>query len=209
MAKFETLTEKVIPMQRNDVDTDQIIPAQYLTSVSRDGYGQNLFRRLKDSEPDFPFNQDRYKDAAVLVTGYNFGCGSSREHAVWALTGAGIKVVIAESFADIFTNNSAKNGLLLVALPKDACDYLAQRAQKEDVQVTVNLENQTVTDGAKTFSFEYDPFRKHCLLNGLDDIEYILSFKDNIDAYREENETNWSVSTSKLNKETAAAGKGN
>lgn len=209
MAKFETLTEKVIPMQRNDVDTDQIIPAQYLTSVSRDGYGQNLFRRLKDSEPDFPFNQDRYKDAAVLVTGYNFGCGSSREHAVWALTGAGIKVVIAESFADIFTNNSAKNGLLLVVLPKDACDYLVQRAQKEDFQVTVNLENQTVTDGSKTFSFEYDPFRKHCLLNGLDDIEYILSFKDNIDAYREENETNWSVSTSKLKKETAAAGKGN
>lgn len=102
MNKFQSLTSKVIPLPKNDVDTDQIIPAQYLTSTSRDGYGENLFRRLRDTEADFPLNQAQFKDAEILLTGYNFGCGSSREHAVWAIAGAGIKVVIAESFADIF-----------------------------------------------------------------------------------------------------------
>src|SRR5688572_12386572 len=106
MNKFQSIISKINSLAKNDVDKDQIIPAQYLTSTSRDGYGQNLFRRLRDTEPDFPLNQEQFKDAEILLTGYNFGCGSSREHAVWAIAGANIKVVIAESFADIFSNNS-------------------------------------------------------------------------------------------------------
>src|ERR1700760_4652939 len=110
MEKFEKLKSKVIPLPMTDVDTDMIIPAQFLTSISRDGYGQNLFRRLRDNDPDFPFNQAKYSGAEILVADDNFGCGSSREHAVWALAGAGVKAVIAKSFADIFFGNSAKNG---------------------------------------------------------------------------------------------------
>lgn len=255
MHKFQALTAKAVPLIRNDVDTDQIIPAQYLTSVSREGYGENLFRRLKDADPNFPLNQKKYKGAGILVTGYNFGCGSSREHAVWALVGAGFKVVIAESFADIFSNNSANNGLLLVTLPKDAIEYLCRRAENGDLLVTLDLEKQLVTisgerggaqsersngtqpdkrsgaqsersngaqpdrdsgtagDGTaptggatagddtastrRTFSFAYDPFRKHCLLNGLDDIEYILSFKNEINEFRSQHNKNWLVSTQK------------
>lgn len=205
MNKFQTLTSKVIPLPKNDVDTDQIIPAQYLTSVSRDGYGHNLFRRLRDTEPDFPFSQERFKDAEILLTGYNFGCGSSREHAVWAITGANIKVVIAESFADIFSNNSAKNGLLLVSLPKAVIERLLKRAENADLFVTVDLEKQVVMvkEGLSTekHSFEYDPFRKHCLLNGLDDINYILSHNDEITDYRARNVKSWLVSPGKSNQE--------
>jgi len=208
MNKFQSLTSKVIPLPKNDVDTDQIIPAQYLTSTSRDGYGQNLFRRLKDTEPDFPFNQERFNDAEILLTGYNFGCGSSREHAVWAIAGANIKVVIAESFADIFSNNSAKNGLLLVTLPKAVIERLLTRAEKDDLYVTVDLEKQVVSvkEGLTTekHSFEYDPFRKHCLLNGLDDINYILSHQSGIDEFRARNVKSWLVSPSINNEETPA-----
>ena len=106
MQKFEVFSSKVIPLPMKDVDTDLIIPAQYLTSISRDGFGQNVFRRLRDSNPDFPFNKDEYKDAQVLVVDSNFGCGSSREHAVWALQGAGIRAILSKSFADIFFNNN-------------------------------------------------------------------------------------------------------
>ncbi len=208
MKKYETLTSKVVPLPKNDVDTDQIIPAQYLTSTSRDGYGQNLFRRLRDTEADFPLNQDRYKDAEILLTGYNFGCGSSREHAVWAIAGANFKVVIAESFADIFSNNSAKNGLLLVSLPKAVIERLLKRAEKDDLFVTVDLENQVVLvkEGLTTekHSFEYDPFRKHCLLNGLDDINYILSHQSEIDEFRTRNAKSWTVSPSNSNEENLA-----
>ena len=118
MDKFTTLTARCVPLEINDVDTDLIIPAQYLTSISRDGYGENVFRRLRDENPDFPLNQDKFKDVQILLAAKNFGCGSSREHAVWALQGYGFRVVIAESFADIFFSNSAKNGLLLISLPR-------------------------------------------------------------------------------------------
>jgi 3-isopropylmalate/(R)-2-methylmalate dehydratase small subunit len=208
MHKFQSLTSKVIPLPKNDVDTDQIIPAQYLTSTSRDGYGQNLFRRLRDTEPDFPLNQPQFKDAEILLTGYNFGCGSSREHAVWAIAGANIKVVIAESFADIFANNSAKNGLLLVCLPKNVIERLLKKAENGDLSVTVDLEKQVVMvkEGLsnENHSFEYDPFRKHCLLNGLDDINYILSHGDDITKFREKNKKSWIVSPSLNNEETLA-----
>ncbi len=188
MQKFETVKSKVIPLRMNDVDTDQIIPAQFLTSVSKDGYGENLFRRLKNEDPNFPMNKPEYKGAEILVAGYNFGCGSSREHAVWAIAGAGIKVVIAESFADIFFNNSAKNGLLLVVLPKEAVEKLQNCSE----EVSVDLESQTVKTGSgESFKFDYDPFRKYCLTGGLDDIDYILTCEEEIDQFRSEKSKSW------------------
>ena len=188
MQKFVSIQSKVIPLKMNDVDTDQIIPAQFLTSVSKEGYGANLFSRLRKEDPEFPMNKPAYKGAEILVAGYNFGCGSSREHAVWAITDAGIKVVIAESFADIFFNNSAKNGLLLIQLPKEAVEKL----QKCDGSVTVDLESQTVnSSNGDSFKFDYDPFRKYCLLGGLDDIDYILSYENEIDSFRSANTRDW------------------
>lgn len=185
MDKFISITSKVVPLPMADVDTDLIIPAQFLTSISRDGYGQNLFRRLRDNDPNFPFNQERFKNAEILVASNNFGCGSSREHAVWALTGAGIKVVIAPSFADIFSSNSAKNGLVLVTLPEAQVDRLIAEAQAGEFQVTISLEEQTVTlPSGEKFEFQFDQFRKHCILNGLDDIDYIMSFKEKVEEFR-------------------------
>jgi 3-isopropylmalate/(R)-2-methylmalate dehydratase small subunit len=191
MQPFKQVKSKIIPLPIKDVDTDMIIPAQFLTSISRDGYGENLFRRLRDNDPDFPFNQQRYKGAEILVGDDNFGCGSSREHAVWALQGAGIKAVIAKSFADIFAGNSAKNGLLLVVLPENVVNQLLDQSKCGDSTVEstveIDLEKQVVTtaDGNQ-YSFSYDPFRKHCLLNGLDDIDYILSYRDEILSFKEE-----------------------
>ncbi|HEY9786130.1 MAG TPA: 3-isopropylmalate dehydratase small subunit [Candidatus Obscuribacterales bacterium] len=186
MKTFSTVTSKVIPLPMKDVDTDLIIPAQFLTSISRDGYGQNLFRRLRDNDPNFPLNQPRFQGASILVADSNFGCGSSREHAVWALIDAGIKVVMAKSFADIFYNNSAKNGLLLVPLAAEAVDQVLAEATRDDYVVTVDLEKQQVLlpNGSKC-PFSYDPFRKHCMLNGLDDIDYIRSFAAQIADFRE------------------------
>ncbi|MGD9685229.1 MAG: 3-isopropylmalate dehydratase small subunit [Candidatus Obscuribacterales bacterium] len=197
MDRFVKVKSKAVPVRYNDLDTDQIIPAQFLTSVDRSGYGANLFRRLKDSDPEFPFNQAACKGASIMLTGANFGCGSSREHAVWAITGAGIKVVVAESFADIFFNNSAKNGLLLVELPKEAIDRLAE----DQGEIEVDLESQTVkNEKGESFSFDYDPFRKHCLLEGLDDIDYIMSMEAAIDSHRENARKDWMKS---LNMETS------
>lgn len=198
MKKFEKVTSKVIPLPMKDVDTDLIIPAQFLTSISRDGYGENLFRRLRDKDANFPLNQRVYAGAEILVADSNFGCGSSREHAVWAITGYGIKVVIAKSFADIFYSNSAKNGLLLVVLPDNVVDQILVRAAGGEYKLTVDLatESVTTTDGS-SHPFEYDPFRKHCLLNGLDDIDYIKSFQQEVDAFRKNQEGNRYMSTKK------------
>ncbi len=190
MERFAQITSRAIPLPLKDVDTDMIIPAQFLTSISREGFGQNLFRRLRDADPNFAFNQRRFAGASILVAGSNFGCGSSREHAVWALAGAGIKVVIAKSFADIFYSNCAKNGLLLVVLPEPVIDRLLKEADQADLELTVSLENQKVTlPNGELFEFDYDPFRKHCLLNGLDDIDYILSMKEEIRAFRQKQST--------------------
>ncbi len=184
MNRFISFIGEVIPLNLKNVDTDQIIPARYLTSVSREGYGENLFRNLKDKDPNFVFNLDKYKNASILLADSNFGCGSSREHAVWALCSAGIKVVIAKSFADIFFSNSSKNGLLLITLKEETIDSLFLESESRVISLGVNLENQVVTlqDG-KTESFSYDPFRKHCLLKGLDDVDYILSHKEKIKDY--------------------------
>jgi len=185
MEKFTSLSSLVMPLCARDVDTDQIIPAQYLTSVSREGYGNNLFRRLRDSDPQFPLNLARYKLAQILVADSNFGCGSSREHAVWALQGAGFRAVISKSFADIFSGNAAKNGLLLVTLSAPVVDKMLASSKSGDYVLEIDLSEQVVRlpDGDSK-RFEYDPFRKHCLLNGLDDLDYLLSKREEIEYFR-------------------------
>ena len=185
MKKLTKFTAKVIPLPMKNIDTDLIIPAQFMTSVSRDGYGENLFRRLRDNDPNFVFNQDKFKGSEILVADENFGSGSSREHAVWAILGAGIKCVIAKSFADIFFNNSAKNGLLLITLKEAEVEALQQSAASGEYRIEVDLENEEINlPEGKKLKFNYDPFRKHCLLNGLDDIDYLLSHREDIDAFR-------------------------
>jgi len=177
MDKFTTLTGIAAPMPLVNIDTDMIIPKQFLKTIQRSGLGVNLFDELRydrdgNELPDFVLNQPAYRDAQILVAGDNFGCGSSREHAPWALLDFGIRCVISTSFADIFFNNCFKNGILPIVLPQDAVDVLMEDARKgANARMTVDLENQTVTtsDGV-SFAFEVDPFRKHCLLNGLDDI---------------------------------------
>ncbi len=185
MEKFTTVESKVIPVRIKDVDTDMIFPASYMTTVSRTGHGAHLFERLKQGDPNFSFNNPAYAGAKILVADENFGCGSSREHAVWALTDWGIRVVIAKSFADIFFGNSGKNGLLLIKLPSDTVDTILNGAEAGEYKVKVDLENQCVTlPTGESYNFDYDPFRKHCLLSGLDDIDYIFSHKAEIDAFR-------------------------
>jgi 3-isopropylmalate/(R)-2-methylmalate dehydratase small subunit len=173
-----------------NIDTDMIIPKQFLKTIKRSGLGVNLFDEMRyDREgneiPDFVLNQPQYREAQILVAGDNFGCGSSREHAPWALADFGIKAVISTSFADIFYNNCFKNGILPIVLPQDAVDVLMKDAEKgSNARMIVDLEEQTVTtsDG-ESFSFEVDSFQKHCLLNGLDDIGLTLEKKASIDAY--------------------------
>lgn len=190
MQKVSTIRSKVIPLPLKDVDTDLIIPAQFLTSISKDGYGENLFRRLRDTDAEFPLNQAKFLGAQILVVDSNFGCGSSREHAVWALVGAGIKAVLSKSFADIFYSNSAKNGLLLVTLPSAQIDVILRDAVNGDYEVTIDLTQQTVTlPHNQILMFEYDQFRKYCLLDGLDDVDYILSHQEEIKRFRQKQES--------------------
>jgi 3-isopropylmalate/(R)-2-methylmalate dehydratase small subunit len=176
MKPFTTVRSHGAPLPLKDVDTDMIIPAQFLTSTSRDGFGENLFARLRASDPRFFMNQDRYQGAEILIAGSNFGCGSSREHAVWALRSSGIKVVIAPSFADIFASNSSKNGLLLVRLDRDTTNALLRECAEGKVILTVDLERQVVvTHDGREWSFPCDPYLRHCLLNGLDDMDFLCS----------------------------------
>jgi 3-isopropylmalate/(R)-2-methylmalate dehydratase small subunit len=190
MEKFTTLTGIAAPMPLVNIDTDMIIPKQFLKTIARTGLGKNLFDEMRytlDGQeiPDFVLNQPAYRKAEILVAGDNFGCGSSREHAPWALLDFGIRCVIATSFADIFFNNCFKNGILPVVLPQAAIDHLMDDARKgENARITVDLDSQTVTasDG-QTFAFEVDAFKKHCLMNGLDDIGLTLEKATAIDAY--------------------------
>lgn len=183
MRAFSSITSIAAPLPLKDVDTDMIIPAQYLTSISRDGFGEHLFERLRTTVPSLYRNQERYRDARILIADTNFGCGSSREHAVWALLGAGIQVVIAPSFADIFASNSSKNGLLLVTLDASVVKALLAEAEDQGVTLSVDLHSQRVSasDG-RMWNFPYDPFRKHCLLMGLDDLDYLRSHLPSIAA---------------------------
>ena len=199
MEKFETFTGIVAGIDRSNIDTDAIIPKQYLKSIRRSGFGVNLFddwRYLDPGEPgqdhskrrpnpDFVLNQDPWREAQILLARENFACGSSREHAVWALLDFGIRAVIAPSFADIFYNNSFKNGLLPIALGEREVDRLFEElARGEDLRLCIDLENQLVrTPDGDEMHFEIDEFRKYCLLNGLDDIGLTMQHADEISEF--------------------------
>jgi len=199
--KFTTMKGIVAPLDRANVDTDAIIPKQFLKSIKRSGFGPNLFdewRYLDLGEPDkdnsqrplnkeFVLNQSRYQGASVLLARDNFGCGSSREHAPWALEDYGFRTIIAPSFADIFFNNSFKNGLLPIVLSEEEVDRLFQETeQNEGYQLTIDLEAQEIKKpSGASVSFDVDPFRKHCLLNGLDDIGLTLRHVEDIKSYEE------------------------
>jgi 3-isopropylmalate/(R)-2-methylmalate dehydratase small subunit len=192
MEPFTTHTGILAPLDRVDVDTDQIIPKQFLKSIARTGFEKGLFfdwRVLPDGtpNPDFVLNKPPYDSASVLVSGRNFGSGSSREHAPWALQQAGFRAVIAPSFADIFRNNCYQNGFLPVVLPEQQVRQLIERATKEPgYKVTIDLENQTVADERDTLaSFDIDPFVKHRLLNGLDDIGLTMQHASDIQTYEQ------------------------
>ena len=193
------------PLDRANVDTDLIIPKQFLKSIKRTGFGPNLFDELRYLDegyigqdiskrplnPDFVLNQPRYAGASVLLARRNFGCGSSREHAPWALTDFGFRVVIAPSFADIFYNNSFKNGLLLITLDEDTVDRLFKEAEAvEGYRLDIDLEAQAViTPSGESIPFEVDSFRKHCLMEGLDDIGLTLKDQDAIDSFEKRHRT--------------------
>jgi 3-isopropylmalate/(R)-2-methylmalate dehydratase small subunit len=190
MEKFTTLTSVAAPLDRANIDTDQLIPKQFLKRIERTGYGEFLFydwRRTATGEPDptFVLNDPRYKGAQILVAGKNFACGSSREHAAWALANFGFRVVIAPSFADIFFSNAGKNGIVLVKLSEQQVAQLLNNAKTTlGYQLTVSLKDQTVTDGRGfKASFDVDPFRKFCLLEGLDDIGLTLRHEAELDAF--------------------------
>ena len=190
MDKFDTLTGVAAPLPQINIDTDMIIPKQFLKTIKRSGLGVNLFDEMRYDDDgneiaDFVLNQPAYRDAEILVAGDNFGCGSSREHAPWAIKDFGIRCIIAPSFADIFYNNCFKNGILPIALPQEVVDVLMTEAEKgANARITVNLEDQTVsTSEGEVIPFELDPFRKKCLLEGLDDIGLTMEKGAAIDSY--------------------------
>ncbi len=190
MEKFTRVEGVAAPLPLTNVDTDMIIPKQFLKTIKRSGLGKNLFHEMRYHEdgsenPDFVLNREPYRNASILIAGENFGCGSSREHAPWALKDFGIRVIIAPSFADIFYNNCFQNGILPIRLPKEDVDKLMDDAERgANAVVTVDLEKQEITgpDGG-VIHFDIDPFRKHCLLEGLDDIGLTLQKLDKIEAF--------------------------
>jgi 3-isopropylmalate/(R)-2-methylmalate dehydratase small subunit len=199
MEPFRTLTALAAPLDRANVDTDQIIPKQFLKRIERTGYGEFLFfdwRRTASGDPDptFSLNDPRYKGAQILIAGKNFACGSSREHAAWALSDFGFRVVIAPTFADIFFSNAGKNGIVLVRLGEDQVTQLLHNAKTiPDYRLTVSLEAQTVTDNQGfNATFEVDPFRKFCLIEGLDDIGLTLRHETALDKFEaKHDEAGW------------------
>lgn len=190
MDKFETFSGIAAPMPLVNIDTDMIIPKQFLKTIKRSGLGVHAFDEMRYDDdgneiPDFVLNQAAYREASILIAGDNFGCGSSREHAPWALSDFGIKVVVSTSFADIFFNNCFKNGMLPIVLPQEQVDLLMKDAEKgANARVEVDLEDQTITSSdGDIIKFDIDPFRKHCLLNGLDDIGLTLEKAASIDSF--------------------------
>ena len=195
MQKFDKLTGVAAPMNFLNIDTDMIIPKQFLKTIKRSGLGANLFHEMRfeddgSDKPDFVLNKEPYRSSEILVAGDNFGCGSSREHAPWALLDFGIRCVISTSFADIFFNNCFKNGILPIVVSADDRDALmADASDTENPELSVDLVNQTIhRPNGPTVSFEIDPFRKKCLLEGLDDIGLTLAKADDIDSYEAKRE---------------------
>ena len=196
MKKFEKFSGIAAPMPLVNIDTDMIIPKQFLKTIKRSGLGVNAFAEMRyksdgSEVEDFVLNKPAYRDSSILVAGDNFGCGSSREHAPWALSDFGIKVVVSTSFADIFFNNCFKNGMLPIILPAEQVEILMNDSEKgSNARVEVDLEAQTITSSdGDVFSFEVDPFKKHCLLNGLDDIGLTMEKSSSIDAFEKKLKT--------------------
>jgi 3-isopropylmalate/(R)-2-methylmalate dehydratase small subunit len=190
MDKFDKLSGVAAPMPMVNIDTDMIIPKQFLKTIKRSGLGVNLFDEMRydrqgNEIPDFVLNKPQYRDAEILVAGDNFGCGSSREHAPWAIKDFGIRCVIAPSYADIFYNNCFKNGILPIALPQEQVDVLMKDAEKgSNARIEIDLEAQTITSSdGEVFSFEVDSFKKHCLMNGLDDIGLTMEKAASIETF--------------------------
>ncbi|MCS6824854.1 MAG: 3-isopropylmalate dehydratase small subunit [Cytophagaceae bacterium] len=191
MEKFTTITSTIAPLPIEDVDTDQIIPARFLKATTKEGFGQNLFRDWRYDEnnnpkKDFVLNDPEFSKAKILVAGKNFGCGSSREHAAWAITDYGFKVVVSSFFADIFKNNALNNGLLPVQVSQEFLNFIFEKVKADKkLQLTVNLEAQTIEIAGhnKKEHFDINEYKKTCLLNGYDDIDYLLSIKDKIEQY--------------------------
>ena len=190
MEKFSKVTGIAAPMPLINIDTDMIIPKQFLKTIARTGLGKNLFDEMRHTQdgaeiPDFVLNKPAYRAAQIIIAGDNFGCGSSREHAPWALLDFGISCVISTSFADIFYNNCFKNGILPIVLPKEQVDALMKDAQRgANARISVDLEGQTVTSSdGQSYAFEVDAFRKHCMMNGLDDIGLTLEKAPSIDSF--------------------------
>lgn len=207
MDKFDKLTSVAAPMNMINIDTDMVIPKQYLKTIARTGLGKHLFAEMRYDDDgneveDFVLNQPAYRNAEILVADENFGCGSSREHAPWALLDFGIKCVIAPSFADIFYNNCFKNGILPIKLPKEDWEKVMDDAQRgANATLTIDLEAQTISgpDGG-TVSFEIDPFKKKCLLEGLDDVGLTMLNEDKIDGFEGEREQSmpWMAQTTSV-----------
>jgi 3-isopropylmalate/(R)-2-methylmalate dehydratase small subunit len=197
MESLKTLTSHVVALPNENVDTDQIIPARFLKAIDKAGMGKNLFADWRydaagHPRPDFVLNRPRAQGAQILLAGDNFGCGSSREHAVWALTGFGFRAVISTSFADIFRNNALKNGLLPIVVAKATHrDLFDLVAEIPEVELTVDVAAQTLTlPGGRTARFPLDPFSKTCLLEGVDELGYLLARQDTIAQYEKENVPN-------------------
>ena len=199
MDRWKNINSKAIILNLDHVDTDMIYPAQHLTTISKTGHKDALFSALKKADPEFPFNKVVEGERSILVAGHNFGCGSSREHAVWAILQYGIRCVIAKSFGDIFKANSLKNGLLPVVVSESEFEAICKSQEKSEA-MSVDLAKQEILigDGLK-INFEIDPFRKHCLLEGIDDLQYILELNSEISKFRVNQEavrffdTTWAV----------------
>jgi 3-isopropylmalate/(R)-2-methylmalate dehydratase small subunit len=192
MAQFTTLTSRIMPLPENDVDTDQIVPARFLKATNKEGMGDNLFadwRYNADGSPnaDFILNKPESAGCQILLAGDNFGCGSSREHAPWALTAYGFRAVISTSFADIFRNNALKNGLIPIIVDDETHKMLFDLVDEAPrAELTVDLASQTVSIPGGSFTFNIDPFNKACLLNGVDELGYIMGFEQDIAAFEEQ-----------------------
>ena len=186
MQAFKSLCSRVICLPLKDVDTDMIIPAQYLTSTSREGFGDRLFERLRTSSQDFIFNHKQALSSQILISGPNFGCGSSREHAVWALMDFGIRAIIAPSFSDIFANNAAKNGLLLIVMDADNISNLEEQLKNfsKDLSIDLEMQKMIIGNGEQEFYFSIDSFNKERLLQGMDDLDYLVSHMNLISAFK-------------------------
>ena len=202
MAEFITLTSRIVPLPIENIDTDQIIPARFLKAIDKKGMGDALFADWRydpdgKPNPDFVLNNPQYQGTQILLAGDNFGCGSSREHAAWALTGYGFRVIISSSFADIFRNNALKNGLLPIIVERDLHQQLFMLVENNpEAEITIDLPKQVVTlPNSTTFNFPIDPFYKQCLLKGIDQLGYIMSFEDEINAFEKQHEEELALQT--------------